>query len=631
MRQMRFRWTVIILCMIVGLILINQEYVAAEKQPMPNAEFNASDLTLSQLRVGYVFSFDGGSNWSLIQDSWMNSITLSENDVNNALAHGILVKMTGDGVNTFESDVLCIVLNKANTPNNVQTVAPTDNGNSGKITNVNQSMQYKKETDGNWSDVPDTTISNLAPGTYQIRTKGSGTTLASDTISVTINPYDPTKGLPRQPIPGANFDAHTMMLSNITGVNYSLNGGNNWITANADQVTLNLADLHPENGIKLYRPGNGSTNADSEIQTINLSKATPPIGISALSATENAQGIMNGVSPQMEYMPQGANTWSNITSYQITVPAGVYFVRTQGAYTTLPSDAVEVMIDMAQTPVESAPVTVTDEEDQINDLDNSEASTEIEEAEAPKEFVRASVTGPSIVDQNNIRGWDAIIDHITDEPMCLNMNGTTEVPMEALKAIKQNDSELILGMDDRIFWDIKGDSIIEPKDINLAVLGSINAVDDETLKTLESDRNLYHQFSLVHDGNFGFTGTLTIFIDNKDAGKYANLFYYHSADRSMEYVDTCMIDATGNANFIMNHASSYVITVNRVKYTGGTTSNAHQIKPVSSDKVFSGDKQEKAPIKWIAAFVALILLSLFAIILVLKRETNKNRKRKHRK
>lgn len=636
MRKMK-RSIAMILTMLLVALSGTVSLTAAEKQPMPSAQFDGSNLSLSQLRVGMAFSFDGGSNWSLIQDSWMNSITLTDDQVNNSLAHGILVKMTGDGNNTYDSDVLCIVLNKANTPNNIQGVMPTDNGNSGKITNVNNSMQYKKESDNNWSDIGDTTISNLAPGKYNVRAKGYGTTVPSDSVTVTINNYDPTHGLPRMATPSADFNARTMTLSGVQGVNYSLNGGNNWITAGSDQVVLNLSDLRTDQGIKLYRPGNNSSNSDSEIQTINLVKASPPTGIGAISATSNAQGTINGLSPQMEYMPQGGNSWTNITTYSIQVPAGTYFVRTQGAFTTLPSDAMEVIIDVAATEPQATDTTsnttsnaassVTEEDDAVNNVDNSTPTENVQEAEAPADFVPSTTTGPSIVGNSSIRGWDAIVANMTSAPVFLKMNGTTDVTAEALGAAKTNNSELVLGMDNGTIWTIQGSSVSNPSnDVDMAVVLNANAIPADVLQTLETEDKNEHSFDLVHEGDFGFAANLSMYIDTKDAGKYANLFYYNTATNSMDYIDTCMIDAQGNASFMMNHASSYAVTVNRAKYTGGTTT-ATQTEAVKEPAHVEKVKKEN-PLKWVLLFAGIVVISVLAIVIVLKNSGRRGKKKK---
>ena len=43
----------------------------------------------------------------------------------------------------------------------------TVNGNDGKITGVNNTMEYKLSSSGEWTDVTGTEITNLAPGEYQ--------------------------------------------------------------------------------------------------------------------------------------------------------------------------------------------------------------------------------------------------------------------------------------------------------------------------------------------------------------------------------------------------------------------------------------------------------------------------------
>jgi len=41
------------------------------------------------------------------------------------------------------------------------------------------------------------------------------------------------------------------------------------------------------------------------------------------------------------------------------------------------------------------------------------------------------------------------------------------------------------------------------------------------------------QFSLAYDGEFGFTATLTVNMESKNAGLYANLFYYNEQTKSI--------------------------------------------------------------------------------------------------
>ena len=67
------------------------------------------------------------------------------------------------------------------------------------------------------------------------------------------------------------------------------------------------------------------------------------------------------------------------------------------------------------------------------------------------------------------------------------------------------------------------------------------------------------QFSLEHDGAFGFTADLTLNIGTEHSGKYANLFYHNEKTGKLEYQGVDVVDKDGNVVFTFTHASDYVI------------------------------------------------------------------------
>ena len=42
--------------------------------------------------------------------------------------------------------------------------------------------------------------------------------------------------------------------------------------------------------------------------------------------------------------------------------------------------------------------------------------------------------------------------------------------------------------------------------------------------------------TLAYDGEFGFTATLTVNMESKNAGLYANLFYYNEQTGELEFI-----------------------------------------------------------------------------------------------
>lgn len=266
-------------------------------------------------------------------------------------------------------------------------------------------MQYCSSSSSSWIDIGSNEVTNLAAGNYLVRTRASAVTIASDTVNVGIAVSHPTQ-LPKEHTPGAEFNAQIMVLSNIQGTKYSLDGGNNWIHVHDyDHVQLNSGDVHADKGIIIYRPGNGTTTADSDRQTISLKKAGAPTGVGAISATSAAPGAITGLNSSMEYGPKGG-TWTAATTSAVSVVAGVYYVRTKGAYTTLPSDPVEVDIKTAATPVvvtptkpktTAAPATTTKQNTttQKTEEKTEEPAKETETAEVAEPVAEAPAEQPT--------------------------------------------------------------------------------------------------------------------------------------------------------------------------------------------------------------------------------------------
>ena len=67
--------------------------------------------------------------------------------------------------------------------------------------------------------------------------------------------------------------------------------------------------------------------------------------------------------------------------------------------------------------------------------------------------------------------------------------------------------------------------------------------------------------TLAHDGECGFAAVLTINMDKKNAGLYANLFYFNKQTGKLEFICSDEIDAAGNAGLVFTHASDYTVIV----------------------------------------------------------------------
>ena len=619
---------------------------SGHKEPTPNAVFNAVTMVLSNMAENMEYCFDGVT-WTHIASGSPTSKTLSDDDARNAMAHGIQVIKKGNGSTTTDSDIQTISINKASTPNCVQGVAPTDNGNSGKIINVDSSMQYKANGAASWIDIGSNVVTNLAPGTYLVRVRASGTTLASDSVSVNIGAYKPTV-LPKEHTPGIDFNAQNMMLSDIFGTKYSLDGGNNWTYAkDYNQIQLHDGQVSKDKGIKAFRPGNGTTTSDSDVQTITINKANPPSGVNAVSATSTTQGAITGLQSNMEYGPKGGS-WTTVTANAVLLPAGTYYVRTRGAYTTLPSDPIEINILMAATPIPVTPIkpaviptaaptpipTTQDKnkdqkpkEESVAQKDQTQEQTTEKTKESDAEQATPTptpipvVTGPTIAGNTEAAGWDAIKQAATEGPVAVSMNGTTEIPATVLQTIKSAKTELTVEMD-HVVWTIPGSAVSDDvTDVNLGVVEDTNRIPQEAVDTVAKNSIATKQFEVEYEGPLGFRATLSMQTDQANAGKFANLFCYQGAGEPMEFIDSSQISEDGKMSFGMVHASSYVIVISDEKYSEETVQGTENVK-VKTEK-------KESRTGWILLIVLIISIVLIAAAVTLVMKKRQEELRKH--
>lgn len=164
----------------------NASVTIKSKNATPNATFTANGTnrgTLNNVSNGMKYSLDGGSNWTAITGTSVN-ITSGVTTTS-----GIKVYVPGDGTTSIDSDVQTIAISKADTPNLSPTQPSTVGGKGSIPTTLSHQWSNNQTT---WEDC-DGELTNLEPGTYYVRVKANGTTLASDNQAIEIMQYVPAK------------------------------------------------------------------------------------------------------------------------------------------------------------------------------------------------------------------------------------------------------------------------------------------------------------------------------------------------------------------------------------------------------------------------------------------------------
>lgn len=154
--------------------------ITLEQAEKPNATFTATDAntgTLSGVTTGMKYKIgDGG--WNEISSN-------ADISLNNLSACTISV-MQRDG-KKLDSETQTIQVTKPNAP--AATAQNCINGNDGKLTGVNNTMEYRISGAGSWIAIDGSEVPGLAAGSYEVRYKANGNALASAPQTVTIGSY----------------------------------------------------------------------------------------------------------------------------------------------------------------------------------------------------------------------------------------------------------------------------------------------------------------------------------------------------------------------------------------------------------------------------------------------------------
>ena len=188
---------------------------------------------------------------------------------------------------------------------------------------------------------------------------------------------------------------------------------------------------------------------------------------------------------------------------------------------------------------------------------------------------------PYIKDDSGKEGWDVIKPQLEEaksgDTVTVAMNGTTVVPKDVIDSIKGKDTTLVLDMGNGLSWKVYGKDITGAAgDIDFGVTVGADAgksIPVDVINNVTGERYSIN-LTLAYDGELGFKATLTVNLESKNAGLYANLFYYNEQTGELEFICAGQIDADGNAELEFTHASDYTIVVDtRIMSGNGQADN----------------------------------------------------------
>lgn len=224
---------------------------------------------------------------------------------------------------------------------------------------------------------------------------------------------------------------------------------------------------------------------------------------------------------------------------------------------------------------------------------------------------------PYIKDDSGKEGWDVIKPQLEEaksgDTVTVVMNGTTVVPKDVIDSIKGKDTTLVLDMGNGLSWKINGQDITEPSgDIDFGVNVGADAgksIPVDVINNVTGERYSIN-LTLAYDGEFGFTATLTVNMESKNAGLYANLFYYNEQTGELEFISAGQIDSDGNVELVFTHASDYTIVVDaRIMSDNAQADN-------KSDETIPAPKTDDSTSKYAWNNTIIIIIGICIILIV---------------
>ncbi len=281
---------------------------------------------------------------------------------------------------------------------------------------------------------------------------------------------------------------------------------------------------------------NGAPASAAVALTIPARPAAPS-GLTAVNETAEGKhdGQITGVTTAMEYKLSTADEWTACTGTTLTnLAPGTYEVRVKGRDSSFTGNAAQVTIATESEP--STPSTPSTPE---------------------------GPSGPSTGDSS---GWDAILDELENaakgEQITIDMGDETKVPAEIFESLAGKDVEISFDLGD-IQWSVSGADIptdADFTDLDLGVDLDTSGIPVNVINTITGEIGTV-QITLAHDGEFGFTMTLTAPLGKENAGYWANLYHYDERAEAMNFEAAAKIDQDGSVTIPFTHASQYAIVI----------------------------------------------------------------------
>ena len=141
--------------------------------------------------------------------------------------------------------------------------------------------------------------------------------------------------------------------------------------------------------------------------------------------------------------------------------------------------------------------------------------------------------------------------------------GRTTLEGEVFETLAGQDITLEISLSNGVTWTVNGQDIPENADLtdlDMGVSLNTSTIPVNLINSVTGEAGTV-QLTLKHNGEFGFTMTLTAPVGVKNAGLWANLYHYDEDAGKMVYQTAALVDEDGNVALPFDHASQYALVL----------------------------------------------------------------------
>lgn len=367
-------------------------------------------------------------------------------------------------------------------------------------------------------------------------TSGSGTVVKAPTITTPPTNQSVTVGQNASFTVEANGDSLSYQWQQ------SADNGTNWNNisgATSNSYTTDAATLEMNNYQYQCVVSNSAGSVTSSAATLTVNAATVPV--TGVSLTPASLSLFTGDTATLTATVQPSNATNKKVTWSSNAP-GVATVDSSGKVTAVaPGTATITVTTEDGNYTATCTVTVS----RYSSGGSSSSST--------------SLSDQAIDDIQDARPGDTV--EITLRP------GRTTLEREVFEELAGQDITLEIDAGDGVLWTVNGLDIPEDTrlhdldlDVDLDVDLGDSGIPATVLNAVTGEVGTV-QLSLAHDGQFGFTMTLSAPLGRDNADYWANLYWYNERTEELEFQQAARIAEDGTAEFDLDHASDYAIVI----------------------------------------------------------------------